>query len=255
MIDQLKKEYLEWTQNKIKLEQVEDFIEITTPFVDMNHDFISLFFKVEENGYKLSDDGYIIDELSILGIDIDTSAKRKDYFKMTLKIFGIEYNNKTSELFVRFNSLSEYPETQHRLIQCLMRVSDMLITSRNKVISFFTEDITNFFLEKEVFFNESPSYLGKSGRNNTFDFALAKSKKTTPKLIKAVNRPTSDAYRGPLLTFVDIQENKSDHKFIVLANDSNVEISKKFIEPLENYGVSVLPWSDRENWINDLKYS
>ncbi|HLS08003.1 DUF1828 domain-containing protein [Lentibacillus sp.] len=253
MIDQLKKEYLEWTQQRIRLEESNEFVEIITPFVDMHHDYISLFFINESEKYKLTDDGYVIDELESLGVDVGTSQKRNQFFKSTLNVFGINFDKATSELYVEFNNLSEYPEAQQRLIQCVMRVSDMMLTSRNRIISFFTEDIANFFLDKDVFFNESPSFIGRSGRNQTFEFALPKSKKVKPKLIKAVNNPTPDAFRDPLLAFIDVQQTKSDHGFIVLANDVNAELSSQFVEPLKNYNINVLPWSDRENWVNDLK--
>lgn len=255
MIDKLKKEYLKWTQQKIELKNNQDFVEIVTPFVDLHHDYISIFFSQENNKYKLTDDGYFLDELSMLGIDIQGSPRRMNFFTSTLKIFGIDFNKSTSELFVIFNSISEYPEMQHRLTQCLIRISDMLLTSRNKVVNFFSEDIANFFLESDVYFNESPSFIGKTGRNVTFDFALPRSKKTKPKLIKAINTPTAEAYKEPLLAFVDMQDTKKDHNFIVLANDLNTTIADKFLEPLTNYGVDVLAWSSRNEWVKRLKSS
>lgn len=221
----------------------------------MNHDYISLFFIKQGDHYKLTDDGYIIDELSLLGIEIDKSEKRSQYFRRTLNIFGVSYDPTTLELFVRFHSLKEYPEMQQRLIQCLIRVSDMLLTTRNRVISFFTEDITQFFLDQDIPFIDSVSYVGKTGRSQSFDFALPKSKKREPKLIKAVNNPTSDAYREPLFAFMDIQELKSDHQFIVLANETNTKISDRFLEPFQNYNINVLQWSKRYCWVSDLKSS
>lgn len=255
MIEQLKKEYLEWTQQKIKLEKIGDFVEIVTPFVDLHHDYISLFFTKEANGFQLTDDGYIMNELRVLGLDLNNSIKRKNFFNTTLKVFGVRYNKDTMELYVRFNNMNEYPEMQHRLIQCIVRVSDLILTSRNKVVSFFTEDITNFFLENDIYFTENPSFTGRTGRNNTFDFSLPRSKRTKPKLIKAVNNPTADAYKDPLLAFLDVTETKTDHDFIVLANDTKKNIDDKFAEPLQNFGVNVLAWSNRKNWVNDLKSS
>ncbi|WP_175616021.1 DUF1828 domain-containing protein, partial [Piscibacillus halophilus] len=221
-------------------------------FVDMNHDYISLFISKAGNKYILTDDGYIVNELSMLDVDINTSKKRKFYFNSILNTFGINYNNKSEELFVEFNSIKEYPEKQHRLIQCLLKISDMIFTSKSKVQNFFTEDIENFFLEKDIPYNTDASYVGKSGRSNNFDFILPKTKKINPKLIKAVNHPDSNAYKIPLLSFLDVQEIKYDHQFIVLANDLEEKISDEFKEALNNYQVDVYPWSDRENWVKQL---
>ncbi|OIJ17399.1 hypothetical protein BKP37_02530 [Anaerobacillus alkalilacustris] len=81
---------------------------------------------------------------------------------------------------------------------------------------------------------ESAGFIGKSGRSQTFDFALPRTRKVKPKLIKAINNPTSESYKDPLLSFIDVQETKSDHVFLVLANDTNIVISDKFIQSLEN---------------------
>lgn len=128
--------YDEWNSKKLILEDFNDFIEITTPFVDMHHDFIQLYFvKEEKNNFKITDGSYILSELKILGIEIKKSRKRNEFFRTYLNTFGVQYNEKTDELFVTFSDLSEYPEKQHRLIQCILRISDMLLTSKNSVIS------------------------------------------------------------------------------------------------------------------------
>lgn len=67
------------------------------------------------------------------------------------------------------------------------------------------------------------------------------------------NPPAAEAYKEPLLAFVDIQDTKSDHNFIVLSNELNTTIADKFLEPLTNYGVEVLAWSYRNEWVEKLK--
>ncbi|WP_425441469.1 DUF1829 domain-containing protein [Salinibacillus kushneri] len=46
--------------------------------------------------------------------------------------------------------------------------------------------------------------------------------------MQAVNNPTSESDKDPLFSFIDVQETKSGYSFLVLANDTNVEISDKF---------------------------
>src|SRR5699024_322362 len=107
---------------------------------------------------------HILDELTMLGIDIKSSQKRSEFLHTTLNTFGVHHNEKTDELFTTFNVVNEYPEKQHRLIQCMLRVSDMLLTSRNSVISIFTEEITDFFEEHDIPFIEGASFTGVSGK-------------------------------------------------------------------------------------------
>jgi len=255
MIDQLQQEYLNWAKKKYQFNDFSDFIEITTPFLDLNNDYISLFISESNKTYTITDDGYVINELITLGIDITKKGKRNDYFKATLNIFGVKFDHSTNELLVNFNNINLFPEMQHRLLQCVIRVSDMFVTSRNKVMSFFTEDLKSFFLESDVFFNDSTPYIGKSGNSNVFDFVLPRSKRTQPKLIKAINQPKKQAYKEPLLSFLDVSETKTDHKFIVIANDTNQKVSDEFKKPFVNYNIDVLAWSERAQWVEHLKTS
>lgn len=126
MIDNLKKAYEAWNNQCLVLENFNGFIEVTTPFVDMHHDFIQLYFiKESNNSFKITDDGHILNELAMLGIDIKNSQKRSDFFQTSFNLFGVKYNEKTNELFVAFSNVRDYPEQQDRLIQCLLRISSM----------------------------------------------------------------------------------------------------------------------------------
>src|SRR5690625_3339363 len=145
MIDNLKQAYEAWNNKSLLLENFNGFIEITTSFVDLHNDFIQLYFiKESNNSFKITDDAHILNELAMLGIDIRNSKKRSDFFQTSLNIFGVKYNEKTDELFVTFSNVSEYPEKQHRLIQCMLRNSDMLLTSRNSMIRNLTSELKDF---------------------------------------------------------------------------------------------------------------
>jgi hypothetical protein len=254
MIDDLKKVYDEWNNKRLILESSGDFIEITTPFVDMHHDFIQLYFiKEADNQFKITDDGYILNEVDMLGIDIKNSHKRSEFFKTCLNMFGVNYNEKNDELLVTFNNINEYPEKQHRLIQCMLRISDMILTSRDSVISIFTEEISDFFKENGVLFIDGLNFTGTSGKPQNFDFALPGTKNQNEKLIKAINNPVADNYRYPLFSWLDVKDTRKKSNFIVLANDINKPITEGFIDPYRNYSIEVLEWSKRNEWIQKLK--
>lgn len=254
MIDNLKKIYNQWSQQQLKLEDSTDFIEITTPFVDMNHDYIQLFFTQEGTGkYKITDDGHIINELAILGVDVNNTTKRKEFFNQTLKIFGVNYDKESNELFISFDNLDDYPKRQHNLLQCILRISDMLLTAKSTVASIFAEEIASFFEENNVFYSQDLGFIGKSGNQQTFDFVLPHSKKKREKLIKAVNTPSADNYTNAIFPFIDVQGIRPNSEFFVIANDTNIPIAEKFSSSLKSYDVGILPWSNRLSWVDELK--
>lgn len=251
---QLNSLFDQWNKKHLSFKRQEDFIEITTPFVDMHHDLIQLFFtdkKINEP-YILTDDGYIINELKLLGVDVTNTKKRKEFFEITLRSFGVEYNRKSDELYVTFDALEEYPRKQHLLLQCIIKISDMMLTSRNTVMSIFTEEIKVYFEEKNVIFSPDLGFMGKTGNQQTFDFVIPHTKRSNEKLIKAVNKATSNNYMNTLFPFTDVQSVRQNVEFLVIANDSNSSISEKFQTSLTNWEVKILPWSTREEWVKDL---
>lgn len=254
MINDLRKIYDDWNKQKLKLEKIDCFIEITTPFVDIHHDYIHLFLTKESGGkFIISDDGHTVSELSILGIDIKNTKKRKKFFNTTLNVFGVSFDSDTEELFVTFDDINDYPRKQHNLIQCVSRVSDMLLTSRNTIASIFFEEVSNYFEDNDVFVTPDVGFIGRSGNQQTFDFVIPKAKKKNEKLIRAVNNPSGDNYQGVTFPFIDVADVRPNSDFFVIANDANIPIADKFSSSLKNYDIEVLVWSNRDMWVDQLK--
>lgn len=253
LIDNLKKLYDEWNKKSISFQEFNDFIEIQTPFLDIHNDYIHLYLTKENNHFIISDDGHIFSELEMLGVDVTNTDKRKEFFNTKLRIFGVKFNSETRELFVSFNDINDYPQKQHNLLQCIIHISDMLLTSRSTLISIFTEEIKNFFEENDIIYTSDLSFTGKSGNHQTFDFVIPHRKKIKEKIIKAVNKPSYKNYQNIVFPFIDIRDVRPDSDFYVLANDLNEPITEKFKTSLNNWEVNVLAWSEKDKIIQTLK--
>ncbi|MGC2601526.1 MAG: DUF1828 domain-containing protein, partial [Rhodomicrobium sp.] len=60
-IERLVDRYRSWLKDRTKLKSVHsDWVEITTPFLDRHNDYIQLYVKKENGGYRLTDDGHTI---------------------------------------------------------------------------------------------------------------------------------------------------------------------------------------------------
>lgn len=144
MMRKIKKIYFEWIDKKIQFvpSKTKDYLTITTPFLDMYNDYIELVvFKGKGTEYVISDDGYTLDELGLLDIELNKKIKRSKYFRSILLNFGVKESD--GELIIEFNDLNEFPDAQNRLTQCMLQVFDLLQTSKNNVIQYFKEDVTN----------------------------------------------------------------------------------------------------------------
>ena len=85
-IQNLLVQYFSWLKDKTVFRQIEDRLEITTPFLDRHNDYLQIFVKNDNGGFILSDDGYIIDDLRLSGCKLE-SKNRQALLKMTLNGF------------------------------------------------------------------------------------------------------------------------------------------------------------------------
>ena len=63
-IQRLMSQYVDWLRSKTILRQVDDWIEITTPYLDRHNDYLQIYARRQNGSYILTDDGYILGELS-----------------------------------------------------------------------------------------------------------------------------------------------------------------------------------------------
>lgn len=66
----------------------------------------------------------------------------------------------------------------------MLQAFDLLQTSKNSVIKYFKEDVTNYFIDNNIPVGEDLSLLGKSGRNSKFDIVVGRTRKNRNKLLR-----------------------------------------------------------------------
>jgi hypothetical protein len=79
--------YVVWLKDKTSLRQLEDWIEITTPYLDRHNDYLQIYARRLNGGFLLTDDGYVLEDLQQSRCKIE-SPKRQALLKMTLGGFG-----------------------------------------------------------------------------------------------------------------------------------------------------------------------
>lgn len=126
-VEKMKKIYFDWIDKKIQFtpSKNQDYIIITTPFLDMYNDYIELIIeRGSTSKYIISDDGYTINELGLLDINLNKKSKRRDYFQSILTNFGVK--TKSNELIIEFDDLVQFPDSQNRLTQCMLQILSLL---------------------------------------------------------------------------------------------------------------------------------
>jgi hypothetical protein len=104
--------YTDWLRSNIKLNNIGEYTEITTPFLDRHNDFIQFY--IQQNGDKfiLTDDGYTLADLEISGLNIN-SERREEILRTIINGFGVKLEK--GELIAEANKYN-FPQKQHLLI-------------------------------------------------------------------------------------------------------------------------------------------
>ncbi|MBF0565612.1 MAG: DUF1829 domain-containing protein [Nitrospirae bacterium] len=252
MIEEMQKlfgQYTTWLRDKTALRTVNDWIEITTPYLDRHNDYLQIYVKRKENGFILTDDGYIIEDLKLSGCDLG-SKKRMELLTLTLNGFGVKLEG--NALTVQASS-ENFSLRKHNLVQSMLAVNDLFYLAVPMVASLFLEDVTSWLNLHEIRYTPKIKLTGKSGYDYLFDFIIPASKKQPERILHAINRPGSDAAKAFAFAWVDTREARPvNSRAYTFLNDSEHTPSASVQDALINYDINPILWSKREEFRMEL---
>lgn len=242
-IQRLIDEYYVWLKDKTVLRQVDQWTEITTPYLDRHNDYLQIYAKRANGGFVLTDDGHTIDDLDQSGCKLE-SPKRQDLLKLTLNGFGVQMDGKALQIHA---SPENFALRKHSLVQAMLAVNDMFYLAVPMVASLFYEDVVAWLDLHEVRYTPKVKFTGKTGYDHLFDFVVPKSRHQPERILQLINRPSRDSAQSVVLSWIDTREVRSPaSRAFALLNDSDQPASQAVIDALRSYEVRPVPWSQRE---------
>ena len=252
MIDEMQTlldQYVTWLREKTSLRQVDDWVEITTPFLDRHNDYMQIYARREKTGYLLTDDGYTLADLAQSGCRLD-SPKRQALLKMTLAGFGVQEAKGSLQVQA---SASNFALRKHSLIQAMLAVNDMFCLAVPMVASLFYEDVVAWLDLHEIRYTPNVSFPGKTGYEQHFDFVIPKSRRQPERILRAINRPDRDTAQAFVLAWLDTRDVRPlESRAYAILNDSDRDVPTSVLEALQSYDVRAVPWSRREEVREEL---
>lgn len=241
--------YADWLKDKSQLRAVEEWVEITTPYLDRHNDCLQIYTKPDGDGYLLSDDGYILSDLEQCGCKLD-SPKRQALLLMTLNGFGVKQHEGAIEVHATRNN---FPLRKHNLVQAMLAVNDMFCMAVPTVASLFIEDVQAWLDEQDIRYIPNAKFTGISGYDHVFDFVIPKHRSHPERIIKAINRPSSDSAKSVVFSWMDTKDvRQSEAKAYALLNDTEHNVPPTVTEALSNYNVTPILWGQRELILEEL---
>ncbi len=248
-IQRLLDAYHAWLKDKTVLRQIDQWIEITTPYLDRHNDYIQIYAKKTNGGFVLTDDGYTINDLEQSGCKLQ-SPKRQDLLKMTLNGFGVQLHDNALEVHA---SPDNFALRKHNLVQAMLAVNDMFYLAVPMVASLFYEDVVAWLDVHDIRYTPKVKFTGKTGYDHLFDFVIPKFKQHPERIIQTINRPNRDTAQAVVLSWIDTKEVRpADSRAYALLNDSEQAVSQNVLDALQSYDVRTIPWSQRESVREEL---
>ena len=245
-IDVLIENYFKWLKDNTSTKLINDtWSEITTPYLDRHNDCLQIYAKKEDDKIILTDDGYIIDDLESSGCFLD-SPRRIEILNTTIRGFGVTCDN--NQLIVN-TSVDNFPQKKHDLIQAMLAVNDLFYLSKPQIQNLFLDDVVSWFDENDIRYVQKAKFTGKSGFDNMFDFSIPKSKKYSERLVQTITNPTKDNSLNLVFKWLDTKDERPTESVLyALLNDTDKAITSQVNDAFSNYGINVMPWSEKENF-------
>ena len=248
-IQRLLDAYHAWLKDKTVLRQVDEWTEITTPYLDRHNDYLQIYARKSNGSYVLTDDGYTIDDLETSGCKLE-SAKRQDLLKMTLNGFGVQLHENRLEVHA---SPENFALRKHNLVQAMLAVNDMFYLAAPMVASLFYEDVVAWLDLHQIRYTPKVKFTGKTGYDHLFHFVIPKSTRQPERIVQTINRPSRETAQAVVLSWIDTKEVRPvDSRAFAILNDSEHSISPDVIDALLSYDVRPVPWSQRETVRQEL---
>ena len=130
-IENLVNQYWHWLHEKTSIQRLDTAVEITTPYLDRHNDYLQIYVCRQGDGFELTDDSYIIEDLEHSGCILNT-PERRELLEKTLNRFGVQVQGK--ELTVSATS-TNFSIQKHNLVQAMLAIDKLfyLTSSKNEI--------------------------------------------------------------------------------------------------------------------------
>ena len=147
---------------------VQDGVRVRTPLMYPDGGMVDVFVLKRAGCYHVTDFGEALSWLRMQSVSARRSSKQNLLVQDTCQTLGVELYR--GQLVLRLVTADLLGEAVLRLAQAVVRVSDLWFTLRTRVFETVADEVNDWLIEKEIFFDRGVTKLGRSGRNWTIDY-------------------------------------------------------------------------------------
>ena len=235
--------YANWIKERITFEKVNEYYEITTPYLDRFDDFLQIYVKQLKDGtIYMTDDGYIIGNLLSCGLSLRKNSNKFKILERIVINYGLQL--KGEEITTKAE-LNNFPLKKHLMVQAMLSVDNMFELRKENVKNLFLEDVIEYFDKNDIFYTRDFSIVGKTGNIYSYDFHFQRSKNNSnERFCRTINKLNKTIRDSTIFNWIDTKEKRTDKsELIVILNDEN-QINKTDENALNEYEIQTIKFCD-----------
>lgn len=248
-VENLVDEYWDWLRTRTSLRDINEWTEITTPYLDRHNDCLQIYAQRDGDRFVLTDDGYTIADLEMSGCSLD-SPKRQELLHTALNGFGVREVRGALEVRA---STTDFARKKHDLIQAMLATNDLFYLASPTVASLFYEDVAGWLDETDVRYTPDVRFSGTSGYDHRFDFVIPRSREFPERVLRVINRPDRQAAQTVAFAWHDTREVRPPQsRAYAILNDRDRRVQGSVLDALNAYGVVPALWTRRQDFEDEL---
>lgn len=242
----LMNQYFDWIKQETTFVKINQYYEITTPFLDPINDCIQIYVKQIDNEIYFTDGGMTLHNIEICGVSL--TNKRKQMLENIAAQFNVHISN--NEIVAKCH-INRFSEQKFMFIQAILSISDMYMLAQSHVKNLFYEDVENYFMKNKIFASKDIKVSGKSGYNHTYNYMISQSENHPERFCNIISNPNKSNIDSSLFAWIDTKEvRRESSEFILIMDDRKKEDSEHIndaIEACSKYDVKSITWTERNS--------
>lgn len=245
-----KTEYLSWLNQNLELASFDNnTARLTAPFLDFNNDHLEIYIIKNDDHYILTDFGETISNLEMSSFHFKENGNRSKILNSLITSYGMKFDN--SDIYTEC-TISDFSIKANALMQCMIKVSDMLLLSENNIKTIFSEDVKSFFDKNDIRYTPNISIMGKSELYTNYDFVIPRSSFAPERFITPINILNETLVKSTIFSWEDVKAKRENGILYTFINDIERTPSRENLSALKAYGIKPKLWSKRENYIKEF---
>ena len=242
-------QYTNWIKSNSAQRFVNGFYEISTPFLDSHNDVIQFYVQRTGNEFFFTDDGYTLSDIQMNGLNLSTQKLKTMIDNLAISL-NVEI--KDGSITAKASSPAAVAQTEHKMIQAMLKFNDMLFLSSPHIRGIFLDEVSSFFYENDIRFTPSVMFSGKSGLPQRFDFVIPASRKEPERMVLALNNPSKQSVQSAIFSWNDVRDTRNDkvESYLIL-NNKNTQCSS-LIDAAKQYDMNAFGWEERSIYLKKL---